>query len=79
MEHYFFIEEVTKYIMYINIGKLAIFLTLSYLLVPAMALKGLSLASLISAVVAVIATTIFIKINQKNSYLNQTIEKLKIN
>ncbi len=79
MEHYFFIEEVTKYIMYINIGKLAIFLTLSYLLVPTMALKGLSLASLISAVVAVIATTIFIKINQKNSYLNQTIEKLKIN
>ena len=79
MEHYFFIEEVTKYIMYINIGKLAIFLTLSYLLVPTMALKGLSLASLISAVVAVIATTIFIKINQKNSYLNQTTEKLKIN
>ncbi|HQG79017.1 MAG TPA: oligosaccharide flippase family protein, partial [bacterium] len=66
MEHYFFIEEVTKYIMYINIGKLAIFLTLSYLLVPTMALKGLSLASLISAVIAVIATTIFIKINQKN-------------
>ena len=79
MEHYFFIEEVTKYIMYINIGKLAIFLTLSYLLVPTMALKGLSLASLISAVIAVIATTIFIKINQKNSYLNQTTEKLKIN
>ena len=77
MEHYFFIEEVTKYIMYINIGKLAIFLTLSYLLVPTMALKGLSLASLISAVVAVIATTIFIKINQKNNYLNQTAGDLK--
>jgi O-antigen/teichoic acid export membrane protein len=77
MEHYFFIEEVTKYIMYINIGKLAIFLTLSYLLVPTMALKGLSLASLISAVMAVIATTIFIKINQKNNYLNQTNGSLK--
>jgi O-antigen/teichoic acid export membrane protein len=77
MEHYFFIEEVTKYIMYINIGKLAIFLTLSYLLVPTMALKGLSLASLISAVMAVIATTIFIKINQKNNYLNQTAGDLK--
>jgi len=77
MEHYFFIEEVTKYIMYINIGKLAIFLTLSYLLVPTMALKGLSLASLISAVIAVIATTIFIKINQKNNYLNQTAGDLK--
>jgi len=77
MEHYFFIEEVTKYIMYINIGKLAIFLTLSYLLVPTMALKGLSLASLISAIIAVIATTIFIKINQKNNYLNQTAGDLK--
>jgi O-antigen/teichoic acid export membrane protein len=63
--------------MYINIGKLAIFLTLSYLLVPTMALKGLSLASLISAVMAVIATTIFIKINQKNNYLNQTAGDLK--
>jgi len=64
MEHYFFIEEVTKYIMYINVGKLALFLILSYILVPILSLEGLSLASLISAVAAVAATIIFVRTNQ---------------
>ncbi len=64
MEHYFFIEEKTNYIMYINIGKLGLFIILSALLVPSLALKGLSLANLLAAIAAVLATIIFVKRNQ---------------
>lgn len=69
MEHYFFIEGKTKYILYINIGKLILFLTLSFLLVPSQNLKGLSLASLISAFFALLATGLFIKQNQKTKVI----------
>ena len=66
MEHYFFIEEKTNYIMYINIGKLGLFILLSILMVPSLSLKGLSLANLLAAVAAVLATVIFVKRNQKD-------------
>ena len=65
MENYFYIENKTNYIMYINLGKLFLFLVLSWILVPNLSLKGLSLANLISAVTALFATIFFIRKNQK--------------
>ena len=65
MEHYFFIEEKTNYIMYINLGKLCIFLVLSAILIPMLSLQGLALANLIAALIALILTGIFIWKNQK--------------
>ncbi len=65
MENYFFIEEKTNYIMYINVGKLALFLIISWVLVPAYSLKGLAISNLVSAMIALIATIIFISTNQK--------------
>lgn len=60
MEHYFFIEEKTKYIMLVNVGKLAIFLTLSKILVPGLSLKGLSIANLISSFIALLTSILLI-------------------
>lgn len=65
MENYFFIEEKTNYIMYINVGKLTLFLIISWVLVPAYSLKGLAISNLVSAMIALIATIIFISTNQK--------------
>ncbi len=65
MEHYFFIEEKTNYIMYINVGRLFIFLGLSWILIPTLSLKGLALANLLSAFVALLATGFLIKRNQE--------------
>ncbi|MBW6441310.1 oligosaccharide flippase family protein [Patescibacteria group bacterium] len=67
MEHYFFIEEKTNYIMYINAGKLFLFLVLSYILVPTLSLKGLSLSSLVSSISALMFTVFFIRKNQNLS------------
>ena len=65
MENYFFIEEKTNSIMYINVGKLLLFLVISLILVPAYSLRGLAISNLISAMAALIATIIFISIDQK--------------
>jgi O-antigen/teichoic acid export membrane protein len=65
MEHYFFIEEKTNYIMYVNIGKLVLFLGLSSFLVPAFSLQGLSLATLISAFTALSATAFLVGKTQR--------------
>jgi len=65
MENYFFIEEKTNSIMYINVGKLLLFLLISLILVPAYSLRGLAISNLISAMAALIATIIFISIDQK--------------
>jgi O-antigen/teichoic acid export membrane protein len=65
MENYFYIEQKTNYIMYINLGKLVLFLILSWLLVPSLSLRGLSLANLIAAISALIATIFFIRKNQR--------------
>ena len=65
MENYFFIEEKTNSIMYINVGKLVLFLLISLILVPAYSLRGLAISNLISAMAALIATIIFISIDQK--------------
>jgi len=65
MENYFFIEEKTNSIMYINVGKLVLFLLISLILVPAYSLRGLAISNLISAMAALIATIIFISVDQK--------------
>ena len=67
MENYFFIEEKTNYIMYINVGKLALFLIISWVLVPAYSLKGLAISNLVSAMIALIATIIFISTKDRKS------------
>ncbi len=65
MENYFFIEEKTNSIMYINVGKLVLFLLISLILVPTYSLKGLAISNLISAMAALAATIIFISVDQK--------------
>ena len=65
MENYFFIEGQTNSIMYINVGKLVLFLLISLMLVPAYSLKGLAISNLVSAVAALIATILFISKDQK--------------
>lgn len=65
MENYFFIEEKTNSIMYINVGKLVLFLLISLILVPTHSLKGLAISNLISAMAALAATIIFISVDQK--------------
>ncbi len=66
MENYFFIEEKTNYIMYINVGKLVLFLLISWILVPAYSLRGLAISNLVSAIIALSATVIFISTDQKS-------------
>lgn len=66
MENYFFIEEKTNYIMYINVGKLVLFLLISWILVPAYSLRGLAISNLVSAIMALSATVIFISTDQKS-------------
>jgi len=65
MEHYFFIEEKTKYIMYINLIKLSTFLIFSVILIPFFSLQGLALANLVAALTALLLTGTFIWKNQK--------------
>lgn len=65
MEHYFFIEAKTKYIMFLNVGKLALFLILSAILTPAYSLQGLAIANVIAALAALVATTLIISKHQK--------------
>ena len=68
MEHYFYIEEKTRLIMYINVGKLVLFLILSSILVPILSLKGLALANIIAAIFALFLTILFVSTNQKRKY-----------
>jgi len=65
MEHYFFIERKTNYIMFINVGKLVGFLILSAFLIPVYSLQGLALANLIAALGALTATFILVSNNQR--------------
>lgn len=69
MEHYFYIEEKTNYIMYVNVGKLAIFLISASILTTMLSLRGLALANLIAAFAALTATAIFVVRNQKRKSL----------
>jgi len=66
MENYFFIEEKTNYIMYINVGKLVLFLLISWILIPAYSLRGLAISNLVSAMAASAATITAISINQRS-------------
>lgn len=56
--------------MYINIGKLAIFLSLSALLVPLLSLQGLAIANIAAAIFALLLTIFLVKINQTNQIRN---------
>lgn len=69
MEHYFFIEEKTHLIMFINVGKLMLFLTLAAILTPILSLQGLALSNLIAAVSALTASTIIISRHHKSKSL----------
>ncbi len=64
IENFFFVEQKTNYIMYINIGKLAVFITLCTLLIPIYSLSGLAFSDLTSSVCAVFFTFLLIKRSQ---------------
>jgi O-antigen/teichoic acid export membrane protein len=61
LENFFFVENKTHYLTYINMGKLAVFLLLCSYLVPTYALYGLALSDLVASTTAVVGTIIFIK------------------
>ena len=66
MENYFFIENKTNYIMYVNVGRLILFLTLSWLFIPDLSLKGLSLSNLLSSIFSLVLSVILIRKVQKS-------------
>lgn len=61
VENYFFVEQKTHYIMYINLGKLTIFVSLCLILIPTMSLSGLAFSDLISSIFAIIFTVLLIR------------------
>lgn len=66
MENYFFIENKTNYIMYINVGRLILFLALSWLFIPNLSLKGLSLSNLLSSIFSLVLSVLLIRKVQKS-------------
>jgi O-antigen/teichoic acid export membrane protein len=64
IENFFFVEQKTNYIMYINIGKLVVFVTLCALLVPLYSLSGLAFSDLTASICAVFFTFVLIKRSQ---------------
>ena len=62
IEHIFYIEEKTKYIMYINVSKLVVFLVSTILFIPIYSLYGLAISNLIAGIFGVVATIFFIKL-----------------
>lgn len=67
MEHYFFIEAKTKYIMLINVGKLSLFLILAGVLTPIYSLKGLAFSNITASFFALLVTVILITKHQARS------------
>lgn len=65
MDNYFFVEEQTKFLLFITTSKLTVFLILSFILIPALSLRGLALANLLAAVSALTITLSAILINIK--------------
>lgn len=61
IEHIFYVEQKTKYIMYINAGKLLLFLLLTVLLLPSYSLYGLAISNLVAGIFGVAITIFFIK------------------
>jgi len=66
MEHYFYIEAKTKYIMFVNVGKLSLFLILASILTPIYSLKGLAISNVTAAFIALITTVVLITKNQRS-------------
>jgi O-antigen/teichoic acid export membrane protein len=71
MEHYFFIESKTKYIMFVNVGKLTLFLILASILTPIFSLKGLAISNVTAAFSALLTTIILITRHQKSKAAKQ--------
>lgn len=65
MEHYFLVEERTKYLMGINIFKLSVFSILAIFLVPSLELYGLAWANLISSALGLIIIMVSVKKDSK--------------
>jgi O-antigen/teichoic acid export membrane protein len=61
IENYFFVEQKTNYIMYINITKLGIFIALCSFLIPLYSLSGLAYSDLIASLCAALFTVILIR------------------
>jgi O-antigen/teichoic acid export membrane protein len=61
IENFFFVEQKTNYIMYINIGKLVVFIMLCFFLIPIYSLGGLAFSDLISSLCAITLTILLIK------------------
>lgn len=57
MENYFYVHDSTKVIMYISVAKLVVFIAVAFVLLPALSLKGLAFAQLISSVVGLALVT----------------------
>ena len=64
IENFFFVERKTSYLIYINLGKLSLFLIACGFLVPQFSLYGLAVSDLIASGVAVFGTFWFIKKSQ---------------
>jgi len=77
MENYFFIEEMTKKILVINLAKLGIFILSVFILMPSLALKGLAYAQLAAGLVAVITTAIFIFLPERKNFVQKIADKIK--
>jgi O-antigen/teichoic acid export membrane protein len=61
IENFFFVEQKTNYIMYINIGKLSVFIILCSFLIPIYSLSGLAFSDLTSSFCAIVFTILLIK------------------
>ncbi|MBU1132954.1 oligosaccharide flippase family protein [Patescibacteria group bacterium] len=61
IEHIFYVEEKTKYIVYINVGKLLLFLLLTTILIPTYSLYGLAISNLVAGIFGVAVTIFFVE------------------
>jgi O-antigen/teichoic acid export membrane protein len=65
MENYFFVENKTNYILYINLSKLTLFIISGIILTGYLQLMGLAIANLIASIGALGITYYFIKSTQQ--------------
>lgn len=61
IENFFFVEQKTEYIMFISLGKLAVFILMAISLVPVYSLQGLALSDLIASITAIALTAFLIR------------------
>lgn len=61
MDNYFFIYEKTKYLMYISLSKVSVFILSVYFFISTFGLIGIAYAQLLSAIIALVLTISFLK------------------